>query len=119
MKTNPGCITTKTISTGATKHALAGSSLARANTASASLEENETESITAFPNPASQEARIKIAGNLHDAIGQIYSSNGTMMSSVKASNDFMLDVSNYKDGTYFIIVKGTNGIAYKKFIVKH
>lgn len=115
----PGCVTTQLISTGGIGTCPATLSVARANTASASLVTSENEPITAFPNPASQEVRIKIAGDVRDASGQIYSANGVLISSVKASGDFTLDVSNYKDGTYFILVKGTGGVAYTKFIVKH
>jgi|GEM_PF-2086908 len=121
----PGCITTLTIPIrGSGNTCTSGGTCpppaARiATTAGRSANSETAEAISLYPNPASDEIKLTVPGDLKDAVAFIYSTNGTLITTLKASKEVTVDVSAYTEGTYLIILKDNNSVSYKKFIVKH
>lgn len=81
-------------------------------------DEKSKPTFTVFPNPTGENLNITFPINSmdNDAI-RIYNSLGTMVKEIKIDeNNISIDVSNFQNGVYFVMLKGKNLIS--KFIKK-
>ena len=73
----------------------------------AAVDETEVQEITLFPNPASDKINIKAEGlqnvAVYDMMGQ------KIASKLTTSDDFEMDVNNFKSGLYLFVVQLKNG----------
>ncbi len=88
--------------------------------ASLSVDEYELNTITVYPNPATDE--INIEWNRPDAVSiRIYDTRGKLLFYSKdrnLSNKVPIDVSTYDSGVYFVKINTFEGEVTKKVIVK-
>jgi gingipain R len=91
-------------------------------------EHSATERFNIYPNPASTELRITIAGQarndgeLREGIIEIFDVYGKKVLSHTAnrSPQTIIDVSHLQSGSYFVkIYSESNQVAYKKLIINH
>lgn len=80
-----------------------------------SIVESSTESISIYPNPATEVINILSSQKLNEV--SIYSVNGQLM--YNSENTSVIDVSNYTSGLYIVSVTYENGAQTKlKFMIK-
>jgi len=89
--------------------------------------ENRTHKVEIYPNPATEYLNISIIPVEHvlsgektqylvlNSMGQIIECNTILDPSVK--NDYHLDLSKYKPGLYYLMVKSKSQLLTKKFII--
>jgi hypothetical protein len=87
--------------------------------ASRSSTSGEEKLLSVYPNPATHDVNIAVAAQVSDAVAQVYSTNGKLITTLRGANSFAVDVSDYANGTYFVILTSSVGMRYQKFIVKH
>jgi hypothetical protein len=75
--------------------------------------------ITIYPNPASDRLEIRRAQSSDVQIIQIYNSIGQLLyNDQNFSRDFV-DISQFKNGVYFMRYSATKSFAIKKFMINH
>ena len=84
------------------------------------IEKNGASDVKVYPNPASRdgEVRIDIPKELDGAQINIYSSNGSVVKTLKASGSSMtVPLGDFKSGQYFVeFLKGGTSIKKKLFV---
>ena len=84
-----------------------------------SLNQNNSNSISIYPNPAENYIKIRYQNIIPNSY-EIYDTNGRLIKSSFIENDdsFSVDVSNFERGLYFISIKSEEKIDNLKFLVK-
>lgn len=80
----------------------------------------DTNKLQLFPNPVKDELKIKMPSEAKQGSLAIYSIQGKEMGSMsKIDRKMNVNVSNYPDGNYFVIISTPTASFYGKFVVKH
>jgi hypothetical protein len=74
--------------------------------------------LNVYPNPANQQLMINLSNNITASI-QLFDTKGSLIYEVKSKEVQQIDVSNFKDGMYLLLVQTEQYIATKKIIIKH
>ncbi len=84
-----------------------------------SLNQNNSNSISIYPNPAENYIKIRYQNIIPNSY-KIHDTNGRLIKSSFIENDdsFSVDVSNFERGLYFISIKSEEKIDNLKFLVK-
>lgn len=79
-------------------------------------EKNEETELKIYPNPAKNELNIEL--NNHNKISEykIFNSTGQLMTTDKFTEKTLVNIQNYAQGMYFIIIALQDKILYKKII---
>ena len=70
-----------------------------------------------YPNPTSSVLNVRLQGFLESRVG-VYDVNGQLVFEKPLSRESQLDVSNLKQGIYFLKISNKNKVAFERF-VKH
>ena len=83
-----------------------------------SIEENKTESIKIYPNPAKDIVKLSaVSGQL--SVVKIYNCLGMIVEEIEANaKDIEINVSGYKSGVYFINIESAEGNITKKLMIE-
>jgi hypothetical protein len=77
-------------------------------------------SLKLFPNPSADDINIVLPENAGRASVNIYNAAGTLTKTLSSiEKETKLDIRDYPDGTYIVLVRTASGILHDKFIVKH
>ena len=83
-----------------------------------SIEENETENIKVYPNPAEDFVELSALSGQLSAV-KIYNCLGMMVEKIEVNADEVeIKVTDYKPGVYFITIETNNSSVTKKIIVR-
>jgi hypothetical protein len=83
-----------------------------------SIEENETENIKVYPNPAEDFVELSALSGQLSAV-KIYNCLGMMVEKIEVNADEVeIKVTDYKPGVYFINIETNNSSVTKKIIVR-
>ena len=83
-----------------------------------SIEENETENIKVYPNPAEDFVELSVLSGQLSAV-KIYNCLGMMVEKIEVNADEVeIKVTDYKPGVYFINIETNNSSVTKKIIVR-
>lgn len=89
----------------------------------AGLSESESvsgSSLKLFPNPSADDINIVLPDNVASASVTIYNASGTLTKALPVvEKETKLDIRDYPDGTYIVLVRTASGILHNKFVVKH
>ena len=77
-------------------------------------------SLKLFPNPSADDINIVLPENAGRASVNIYNAAGTLTKALSSvEKETKVDIRDYPNGTYIVLVRTASGILHDKFIVKH
>lgn len=76
--------------------------------------------VSVYPNPAVKDVRVIYPANVYQSIKIVNLSGATIISQNIKTGQYISDlsISDFKPGTYLVIISGTNSIEARKLIVK-
>jgi hypothetical protein len=92
----------------------------RIDESTVSVNENNSNNFSLYPNPATSNLNIYLQNIVEDATIKIFDSKGSLVhqENMNNSKDLKLDVSEFTSGIYTLSILSTSGISYKKFVKK-
>jgi GH25 family lysozyme M1 (1,4-beta-N-acetylmuramidase) len=82
-------------------------------------QDNSTDNVIIYPNPASGSFQIEDDTINGEAIVSIYDVNGRLIFSKSISNKTVIDVMDFNQGVYTVTIKNADRVVNKKLVIVH
>lgn len=81
------------------------------------VEENQTMALSVYPNPCTDELRLRLDSEVSIDHFSIIDAKGSLVSTGSFSNN--IDVSSLNNGTYHVVLYTNSGQSYSQVFIKH